>query len=85
MKVMYKDSIISFNYLWEYVTEDKEVSDFLANLDWIEKLTKTKPDSKETQTEQIMWISEQYKEKYWKEVPVNKKNDDEWIKSKLED
>ncbi len=30
-------------------------------------------------------LHEQYKEKFGKEVPVNKKNDEEWIIAKLND
>jgi len=35
------------------------------------------------ETSHIDWLRNDYMEKHGKEVPVNKKNDIEWIKSKL--
>jgi len=63
-----------------------ETSDDINNTENTENKESTEENKEDEQTEEEKMLDElrkTYKEKYNQEVPVNKKNDINWIKSKL--
>jgi len=75
--------------LWFITSNTKEELEiFIAY--WFKPISDGKKEDKEEKTNDVWTVDkgiEQYREEYktknWKDVPSNKKNDVEWIKSKL--
>ena len=64
--------------IWYPVFSYEEVSEAEANKE-MEKIKEAEKIEAERD------IHKEYEEKFWKEVPRNKKNDEEWIISKLQE
>lgn len=70
----------NYKYFWDHVFDVYE-AEVLE-----EKEATKKEEIKKTEWKtELEIIQEAYLGKFWKEVPVNKKNDIEWIKNKLSD